>query len=91
VVLKIIRKLEKKDDFKFLSCLHKGVFLSNLLDKFGLSNLLDKFGFPKDRLDKEDNEALTVFKGSFCSWNWSRSAKRFIEKYHGGRHQKVTS
>jgi len=82
VVLKIIRKLEDKDDFKFPSCLHKGVFLSNLLDKFA---------FPKDRLDKEDKEALTVFKGSFCTWNWSRSAKRFMEKYHGDRKQKDTS
>jgi hypothetical protein len=82
VVLKIIRKLKDDEDFKLPSFLHKGVFLSELLDKFA---------FPLTRLDQQNKDALNVFKGSFCCWNWSRSGKSFMEKYHGDKQQKVTS
>jgi len=82
VVLKIIRKLKDGDDFKFPRFLHKGAFLSDLLDKFA---------FPNDRLDQQDKDALKVFTGSFCCWNWSRSALRLMEKYHGGQQKKATS
>lgn len=82
VVLSIIRKLKAGEDFKLPSFLHKGDFLSKLLDKFA---------FPLTRLDQENKDALNVFTGSFCCWNWSRSALSFMEKYHGDKQQKVTS
>lgn len=82
MVLKIIRKLKAGEDFKLPGFLHIGAFLSKLLDKFA---------FPSHRLDDENKKALEVFTGSFCSWNWSRSAKTFIKKYHGERQQTVTS
>jgi len=82
VVLNIIRKLEHGVDFKFPRSLHKGAFLSDLLDKFA---------FPYDRLDQQDKDALKEFTGSFCCWNWSRSALRLMEKYRGGQQQKATS
>jgi len=73
MVLKIIRKLKTGCDFTLCTFSCKVFFLSNLLDKIR---------FPYQRLSQEDKNALEVFKGSFCCWNWRQSSLRFLRKYH---------
>ena len=49
----------------------------NCVQKLG-----SKMGFPYSRLSSDDIEALSLYKGTFCSWNWKKSSVNFVRKYH---------
>ena len=47
-----------------------------------VQKLAKNIGFPYSRLSSEDIEALSLYKGTFCSWNWRKTSVDFVKNYH---------
>ena len=47
-----------------------------------VQKLAKNIGFPYSRLSSDDTEALSLYKGTFCSWNWRKTSVDFVKNYH---------